>query len=130
MASTNRPSPSGPRLSGDRYQHLFTWLYSAKMLVAGSDIVRVEFEIKEAGNIDDLVLVRIGQPPLYHQIKFVTSQEEPLNAEWFTRVSRGSTKSPLQRFRDSFQSMSDRFGEPPEMVLLTNRWPESDDPLR
>src|SRR6185437_7844997 len=97
-AESNRPSPSGPRLAGDRYQHLYTWLYGAQMLLNDPSIVRIEFEVSAAGNVDDLVVSHRNRPPRYHQIKFVTSQEEPLDTDWFTKVASGATKSPLQRF--------------------------------
>lgn len=115
-----RPSPSGPRLSGDRYQHLFTWLYGAQMLFGDPDIVRIEFEKAGAGNVDDLVVHHRTKPPLYHQIKFVTSQGERLTPEWFTATS-GTARSPLQRFYDSYQKLT-ADDVRPELALLTNRW--------
>jgi len=120
-----RPSPSGPRLSGDRYQHLFTWLYGTHMLFANPDVVKIEFEKAGAGNVDDLVVHRRTTPPIYHQIKFVTSQEERLTPAWFTTTS-STAITPLQRFYDSFQKLTVD-GVRPELALLTNRWLEEAD---
>src|SRR4051812_38488831 len=114
-----RPSPSGARLSGDRYQHLFTWLYATQMLFADPDVVKIEFEKAGAGNVDDLVVHHRAKPPIYHQIKFVTSQEERLTPAWFTTQS-GTAKSPLQRFYDSYEKLTVS-GVRPELALLTNR---------
>jgi len=125
-----KPSPSGPRLGGDRYQHLYTWLYGAQLLLQDPRVTRIEFEVSGAGNVDDLVIFYRGRAPLYHQIKFVTSQQEPLDADWFTRIPSGARRSPLQRFHDSFTRLSGANGAHPEMVLLTNRWPEPGDALR
>jgi hypothetical protein len=123
-----RPSPSGPRLSGDRYQHLFTWLYGAQMLFADPDIVKIEFEKAGAGNVDDLVVHHRTKPPLYHQIKFVTSQEERLTPAWFMDPG-GKSRSPLQRFHDSYQRLTVD-GTRPELALLTNRWLEEADVIK
>lgn len=124
-SGSSRPSPSGARLAGDRYQHLFTWLYGAQMLFAEPDILKIEFEKAGAGNVDDLIVHHRTKPPLYHQIKFVTSQEERLTPKWFTATS-GTSKSPLQRFYDSYEKLTVD-GVRPELALLTNRWLEEAD---
>jgi hypothetical protein len=127
-SSPTRPSSSGARLSGDRYQHLFTWLYGAQMLFTDPDVVKIEFEKAGAGNVDDLVVHYRTQPPLYHQIKFVTSQEEPLTPAWFTSAG-GASRSPLQRFYDSYQRLTVDDVRP-ELALLTNRWLEEADVIQ
>jgi hypothetical protein len=100
-------------------------MYGAQMLFADPDIVRIEFEKAGAGNVDDLVVHYRKKSPLYHQIKFVTSQEERLTPDWFTD-SGGKSKSPLQRFHDSYQRLTVD-GVRPELALLTNRWLEEAD---
>ena len=103
--SKNKPSPSGARLSGDDYQHLFTWLNALKLLLKEDSVIRVSFEVK-AGNVDDLVVHRSNAPSIYNQIKFVMTQAEPLTYKWFTTPSRsGSSHSPaalLRQHEDSY----------------------------
>jgi hypothetical protein len=119
-SGSSRPSPSGARLSGDRYQHLFTWLYAAQLLFTDPDVAKVEFEKAGAGNVDDLVVSFTAKPPLYHQIKFVMGQDERLTPAWLTDPGQ-ATKSPLQRFYESYQRLTANDIRP-ELALLTNRW--------
>lgn len=125
---TQIPSPSGARGSGDIYQHLLTWQRVLRLLHEPSRVTHVAFEVGDAGNLDDLIVHREDGPPLYHQIKFVMSQSEPLTHEWFTTVPRGSKSSPLDRFHDSYTKLS-QHGAPPEMALFTNRMRAAEDPL-
>jgi hypothetical protein len=121
------PSPSGARIAGDDYQHLFTWLQALKLRREVEGVTHVELEVGGNHNVDDVVVHRETGPPLYHQVKFVTAQREPLSHEWFTDPD-GATKSPLQRFYDSFIKLSDD-DRRPEMALETNRWPVDGDPI-
>lgn len=124
---TDIPSPSGARISGDIYQHLITWQHALQILRSSSNTTRVEFEV-EAGNVDDLVVQRDDGPNVYRQIKFVMSQKEPLTHEWFTTPPKGSKRTPLERFHESFRSLA-RNGTFPEMALYTNRMRAAEDAL-
>jgi hypothetical protein len=127
MSTGSGPAPSGARLLGDDYQHLLTWLHAAQLLHRDPEIVRVELEKQAAGNVDDLVVHRRTGPVLYHQVKFTTYPGEPLTADWFVNARAGS-QPPLRRFYDSFHKLNVG-GQPPEMVLHTNRLPAARDPV-
>ena len=122
------PSPSGARLSGDDYQHTFTWLHALKLLHEVSGVIRIEFEAAQAGNVDDLIVHRIDAPAIYHQVKFVQAQQEPLDHEWFTTPPPRLKQSPLQQFYESYVKLT-RDGQRPEMALQTNRLPTPGDPI-
>lgn len=126
---TEIPSPGGARISGDAYQHLITWQHALRLLHESSRFIRVEFEVEDAGNVDDLVVRREGQPNLHHQIKFVLSQKEPLTHEWLTTVPRGAKKAPLTRFYESYGTLTQDDGTRPEMALYTNRMRAAEDPV-
>jgi hypothetical protein len=123
------PSASGARLAGDDYQHVLTWIHALKLLLTDGDVTRIGFEADNAGNVDDLIVHRIGQPTLYQQIKFVVAQKQPLTHGWFTTPPKGSKKTPLQRFHESFKKLISIDGEPPEMALHTNRLQAPGDPI-
>lgn len=125
---TDVPSSSGARLSGDDYQHLFTLKHAWQLLTRPPRVTKIEIEARDAGNVDDLVVHRAGGVPIYHQVKFVMSQGELLTHEWFTTVPKDAKKSPLQRFKDSYDKLT-KDGRPPEMALVTNRQPAGEDPL-
>lgn len=122
------PSPSGARIAGDDYQHLFTWLQALKLRREVDGVTHIEIEVGGNHNVDDVVVHRqAGGPALYHQVKFVVDQRAPLSSDWFTE--RGDTRrSPLERFYDSFGKLTVD-GQRPEMVLETNRWPVDGDPI-
>lgn len=127
--SNSLPSASGARLSGDDYQHILTWIHALKLLYTDGDVTKIEFEADDAGNVDDLIVHRTGHPPMYHQIKFVVQQKEPLTHGWFTTIPKAKKKSPLQRFYDSYTKLSPEGGPPPELALHTNRLPAPGDPM-
>src|SRR5439155_6377772 len=120
-------SARGAAIAGDDYQHLFTWVQALRLL-RESDVVKIGLEVGGGHNVDDVVVYRNARPTLYHQVKLVTDQREPLTYTWFMTVPRGAQKSPLQRFYASFERLT-RDGVRPEMVFETNRWPEAEDPI-
>jgi hypothetical protein len=127
MSEYGLPSPSGARIAGDDYQHLFTWLQALKLRREVEAVTHIEIEVGGGHNVDDVVVHRQHGPALYYQVKFVTAQREPLSHEWFTDPG-DAQRSPLQRFYDSFMKLT-KDGRRPEMVLETNRWPVDGDPI-
>ncbi len=127
MSDHGLPSPSGARIAGDDYQHLFTWLQALRLRREVEGVTHVEIEVGGNHNVDDVVVHRQDGPALYHQVKFVMAQREPLSHDWFTDPG-DARRSPLQRFHDSFVKLT-KDGSRPEMVLETNRWPVDGDPI-
>jgi hypothetical protein len=117
--SSHRPSASGARISGDAYQHTFSWLHALRLLQPGLDVERIGLEARRAGNLDDLVVHYSSRPPRYHQLKFAVVQSPLLTHTWFATASHGD-QSPLQQFWGSFQRLTGPDG-PPSMALQTNR---------
>lgn len=120
-----QPSSSGARVSGDDYQHLFTWMNALKLVSDVNGASKIRFEVN-AGNVDDLVVHPKDGPPVYSQIKFVMSQNEPLTHNWFTVRPRRGANTPLQRFYDSMKTLTID-GIRPNMALQTNRLPAAKD---
>jgi hypothetical protein len=128
MNIPDRPSARGAGIAGDDYQHLFTWIQALKLLLTEEGVTRIGLEVGGGHNVDDVVVHFRSGAPLYHQVKFVTDQRAPLTYEWFTAVPADARRSPLQRFYDSFNTLTVN-GERPRMVLETNRWPVDGDPI-
>jgi hypothetical protein len=128
MSIPDRPSARGAAIAGDDYQHLFTWMQALKLLITDEGVVGIGLEVGGGHNVDDVVLHYLNGPPLYHQVKFVTDQREPLSHEWFMTLPRGAQRSPLQRFYGSFTKLT-ADDERPRMVLVTNRSPVDKDPI-
>ena len=49
------PTPSGARLAGDDYQHLYTWFHALHLLRDADGVTRVEFE----ASAGDTYLIRL-----------------------------------------------------------------------
>jgi SMODS-associated and fused to various effectors sensor domain len=128
VSSTHLPSPSGARVSGDAYQHTFTWLQALRLLRPGAGVVRIGLEVPGAGNVDDVVVYHERRPPKYHQVKFAQSQGDLLTYELFMAQSARSQQSLLQRFYASFQRLTEDETRP-DMALETNRWVDGKDPI-
>ena len=112
-------------MTGDKYQYLLVLYEALLTLRPGSGVVAVEFEIPDAGNVDDLVIIGSGGPLEYHQVKFVLEPTgDPLTANWFTEKKSDSDKatSPLQKFYSSFIKLGR-----PRMWLQTNRDADPED---
>jgi hypothetical protein len=125
MPPEKLPSAVGARMLGDDYQHILTWMYAVRLLIASSGVTRVRMEADEAGNVDDLVVETSHAPTLYHQVKFTRGVGEPIDHTWFTSSGR-ARRSPLQRFSESFDLLIKSHTRP-QMALVTNRVPVSDD---
>jgi hypothetical protein len=121
------PSPKGASLAGDEYQHAYTLVRAMELLKEDRGVVGIGMEVREAGNVDDLVVRRVERPDSYHQIKFVMTQSELLTYGWFMETTPKG-KSILQRFYDSFVELTED-GLRPELELITNRGRDGTDPL-
>jgi hypothetical protein len=127
VSTSHRPSSSGARISGDAYQHTFSWLHALRLLQPGLDVERIGLEMQPAGNVDDLIVYFGSRPPRYHQLKFAVVQSPLLTHDWFTAGS-GGQHSLLQQFWNSFQGLTGPHGRP-AMALQTNRQWDGRDPL-
>ncbi len=127
LGSRRLASASGARLAGDDYQHVFTLLHAVRLLGETFGVTRVMMEVSDTGNVDDLVVEYSERPTLYHQVKFSRVAGEPIDHTWFTDKG-GATRSPLQRFYDSYLKLTVD-DTPPEMALVTNRVPPPGDPV-
>lgn len=127
MNIPDRPSARGAAIAGDDYQHLFTWVQALRLLLPDEGVIGIGLEVGGGHNVDDVVVYFRTGAPLYHQVKFVTDERAPLSYDWFTEPA-GAQRSPLQRFYDSFATLTID-GERPSMALVTNRWPVDNDPI-
>lgn len=121
-------SASGARIQGDDYQHLFAWYHALRLLAPQWGVVSVEVESAGAGNVDDVVVRRTGEPDEYVQVKYSVDASKPISSEWFTTPISEKGQSPLQRFASSWRQLN-RNGATPQLTLFTNRVLDPTDPL-
>ncbi len=126
---TATTSPSGARLQGDDYQHLFAWYHALRLMLPEEGVSRVEVESEGAGNVDDVVLRRPSHADEYYQIKFSVDASKPVTSKWLTTAKTAKGKSPLQRFSETWSMLKKQPGHLPEMGLFTNKVHDPNDPI-
>ncbi|WP_129344653.1 SAVED domain-containing protein [Sorangium cellulosum] len=113
-------SAAGAALQGHDYQHLFAWYHALRALSPTGDVTGIEIEAKNAGNVDDVVVRRRGAADEHYQVKYSVDGRRPIDNAWWVTPATAGGKSPLQRFWQSWQTLS-RGGQRPWMGLYTNR---------
>ncbi|WP_437508293.1 SAVED domain-containing protein [Sorangium sp. So ce1099] len=121
-------SAAGAALQGHDYQHLFAWYHALRALNPAEDVTGIEIEVKNAGNVDDVVVRRRGAADEHYQVKYSVDGRHPIDHAWWVTPATGNGRSPLQRFWQSWQTLS-RAGQRPWMGLYTNRPLDVSDPV-
>ncbi|MDP2270481.1 MAG: SAVED domain-containing protein [Archangium sp.] len=126
---TATTSPSGARIQGDDFQHLYGWYQALRMLIPEHGVDRVEIESDGAGNLDDVVVRRPAYNDEYVQVKYSVDARNPVTSDWLTTPLSARGKSPLQRFAASWAGLRKPPGKQPGMTLFTNRVLDPEDPI-
>jgi hypothetical protein len=128
-----RPSRTGVRIAGDRFQWLCAWdaclraLHDSETGIA-NPVVRVGVEIDGAGNVDDVVLYRRLLPHTYAQVKYAVGYGTPVNTDYMTGSSISGGDSILQKLIDARRRLAGG-GQAVDLVLVSNRLADPHDPL-
>lgn len=127
------PSATGVRIAGDRYQWLVAWgacVDSLRDAALGVDnpVVRIGVEVNGVGNLDDVVLYRSRPPNSFKQVKYTVDSRTPVSSSYLTEPNISNGPSILRKIADAWKELS-KPGEPIEVVLVTNRFPDPNDPL-
>lgn len=122
-------SPSGARIQGDDYQHLYGWYQALRLLIPTQGVERVEIESEGAGNVDDVVIRRPALNDEYVQVKYSVDASKPVTSDWLTTPLSVKGKSPLQRLAASWCALKAHPRANPLMTLFTNRVLDPHDPI-
>lgn len=127
----DRPSRTGVRTAGDRYQWLAVW--SACVLavneLVGNDVDAVGVEVDGAGALDDLVIYRLNARHTYTQVKYTVDATSPVNVEYLTALSPAGGPSMTQKFAAQHLELLNRGNLGADLVLMTNRAADPGDHL-
>ncbi|WP_437327124.1 SAVED domain-containing protein [Sorangium sp. So ce381] len=121
-------SAAGAALQGHDYQHLFAWYHALRALMPAEDVDGIAIEVKNAGNVDDVVVRRRTAADEHFQVKYSVDGRHPIDRAWWITPATDKGKSPLQMFWKSWQRLS-RDGQRPKMGLYTNRSLDVSDPV-
>lgn len=128
MLNRSAASASGARLTGDDLQHAVAWHSALRTQVDNAGVRSVTVEASGAGNVDDVVIEKVSEPPEYFQVKATTSASHPITTEWLSAPSRSRGPSVLQKIFASASELRQN-GELPQLTLVTNRSIDPRDPL-
>src|SRR5262245_29404743 len=97
-----------PRLTGDDYQHLYSWYHALSLLRPQDFVKRVRVEDADAGSIDDVTLFhelgtenRVEVYEFFFQVKYHASQMHSYSTDALLR-SKENGRSLLQKFWDTW----------------------------
>lgn len=128
-----RPSATGVRIAGDRFQWLVAWGACLEALLddvpgAANPIVSIGVELDGVGNLDDVVVRRASPPHTYKQVKYTVDSRTPVNTAYLTQPSPSGGPSILEKIASAWRDFS-RGGDSLELVIVTNRQADPRDVL-
>ncbi|MGI5192147.1 SAVED domain-containing protein [Streptomyces sp. CA-288835] len=97
-------------------------------LRASNPVVAVGVEVDGVGNVDDVVLYRKEPPHTYTQVKYAADSSTPVNEDYLLKLSDKGGPSILRKLAQAWQQLTED-GTPVDLVLLSNRSPDAEDPL-
>ena len=133
MEPLPRPSATGVRIAGDRFQWLVAWGACVEALLddapgVPNPIVGIGVELDGVGNLDDVVIHRTLPPNAYKQVKYAVDSSTPVNTAYLTEPSSSGGPSILAKIASTWRDLR-RDGEPLELAIVSNRLADPQDPL-
>ncbi|MFF8442327.1 SAVED domain-containing protein [Streptomyces californicus] len=127
------PSPTSVRITGDHYQWLIAWtgcltLLRENAIPTANPVISVGVEADNAGNLDDVVLLRRTPPHTYTQVKYTVSSTTPINEDYLTKPSPTGGPSILKKIATTWRTLT-ADGIDADLAIITNRAPDPNDPL-
>ncbi len=128
-----RPSRTGARIAGDRFQWLCAWEACVRALHGDAigdtnPSVHVGVEVDGVGNVDDVVIYRQRPSHTYTQVKYAVDISTPVNTDYVTKKSGSGGASILEKLIDARRKLATD-GETVDLALVTNRLADPRDPL-
>jgi hypothetical protein len=90
--------------------------------------VAVGVEADGAGNLDDLVIYRAAPPHTYAQVKYAVDASTPVNSDYLLAQSVSGGPSILTKIGRTWKHLISA-GDPVDLALISNRFPDPGDPL-
>ena len=118
------------RLSGDDYQHLWSWFFVLELLMPRKHVRAVYVEDSSAGSFDDVTVRNkedVLEPDRFYQIKYHVDQRDEYSTEKLVAFKNG-TSSILRKFWNSWKDLRQQtHPRRIELYLLSNWvWSPSD----
>jgi len=120
-------APRAAAVRGDDYQYAVGWVAACEAL-CDPDVLSVSIEDANGGHFDDVVTRRRSGLDTYIQVKSSNSGNVIVDSTWLLTSASLAGRSPLQHYYRTWVSLITA-GRPFELVLLTNRGIDHEDPI-
>jgi hypothetical protein len=123
--------PSASRLSGDQYQHLYSWLRMLDLMGPNPRAKTVWVERDDALHADDVVIEPTDKtrPLEFIQVKFHVNMRTSYSSSELIRIDANAATSILGKLFKSWQKLHSETDQLFELKLLSNWVWATDDPL-
>ena len=121
-------SPMSSLVRGIDYQAAVGWLWACRMLQESETISSVCAEDSAGGAFDDVVVRRDAREDIYIQAKTSNYGAKVVDGAWLLAPPAKGGRSPLQRFYDTYISLSAKGGQF-SLELWTSRGFDHQNPL-
>ena len=116
-----------PRLTGDDYQHLYSWYHVLSLLRPHDCVKRVRVEDADAGSIDDVTIFHeaatgttVDVYEYFFQVKYHENQQHSYSTDVLLQ-SEGKSRSLLHKFWDTWKRLrADDPNRRIELYLVSN----------
>jgi CBASS immunity sensor of nucleotide second messenger signals len=111
-------------LSGEDYQHIFSWRLVLELLMPSKNVCSVTVEDPDAGSVDD-VTVRYEEgtslPDRFYQVKYHVDHRDQYSAEMLMR-HKPNQESLLQKFWRSWNLLRAQSADRQRELYLISNW--------
>jgi hypothetical protein len=123
-------SPSGARIRGDDFQHVYAAARAIEVLLPDSPILQLGIEDPDpaVGNADDITVYRSDGANEFAQAKSSVDARAPANIEWLTKPSPQGGPSILSHLFTAWKGLRAN-GEDPRLLLVSNKQIDPNDPV-
>lgn len=121
------------RLSGDDYQHLYTWYTALELIMTEKRVEYIIIEDENAGHVDDVTVcysLESDNPSCFYQIKYHVDHRNMYSANNLIE-NNGKGTSLLEKFWKTWKILNNqRPDQRIKLVLLSNWMWDHEDPIR
>lgn len=112
------------RLSGDDYQHLYSWYFVLELLMPQKNVRRVTIEDALAGSVDDVTVqheVGTSKPDMFYQVKYHVDQRGEYSTQALIEHKPNET-SLLEKFWRTWKLLRANDAKRPIQLHLVSNW--------
>src|SRR5208282_1030854 len=129
----NMANQVAARLSGDDYQHLYSWQFALELLMPHKKVSRVTVEDALAVSVDDVTVKHedgTNVPDGFYQVKYHVDQRDVYSTEALIAAKPGHM-SLLEKFWRTWKQIRQQNPKRPVELFLVSNWTwDSRDKLR